>query len=205
MKSKYRQALLDHLRNHDHYNGGRDGFWLVRYNVPLHLARLTQDEIYSELKKVNSTIPELETISWDGNARVENAIARAVHGLFCTSIYKTPSPEASKQYGITQKPLDVEFGLLGRTGARLVVEKFKGHSLGFGFLDTEQNPEQFDAQSCRQLLALLQTWETEFNQIRVCRMIEDYAQEDMLECLLATAAEKRESAYWAARDVITEA
>ena len=183
-----RHILRTHLAEHDHYHTFNQGSWLIRYNVSLMTARLSKDEVYALVRESNPGVLPLEAIEWDGNARLEQALHEAVTTLFYTNVYKTPSPEAARQYSVTQKPLDLKFALMGRGGAKLVVTHFKGHKLDASFDNVFGQPNQFDALSCRQMLAMLQTWEIQFNELRVCRLIESLMQEKMLEQLSAAYA-----------------
>lgn len=86
----------------------------------------------------------------------------------------------------------------GRSSGYIVLSTFDGHVIGYAFIEELLNPEScIKNETCRRLLKMLPIWDEAFKD--PCGAVNEGLEESYRLFL----AEKKEQAYWEARDVET--
>lgn len=107
------------------------------------------------------------------------------------------------------KYFDVEFGLAGRGGKHLVVERFEGINLALSSDELierieDQSNWHFSNQWCRNLLAMIDEWDKMFTSKNASKELEYQAANRMYCELCDLNKEQAERQFWAERDVATK-
>jgi hypothetical protein len=196
------------------YSTGYHDRFALSFNVGLYHVNMSKEHIYKVMCETHGHEPMPANYQWDEQRQYDWAQETTCYMLNDDDGRRTYGEATGVKYGLPRGEhyFEVKFGLYGRGGKHLCVERFEGHrldrisagALAAEIRDHSAGSTTYSNEWCRNLLAMIDEWTEIFTPKNASDEVEYQAAYQMHVELFDLNKENAERLFWAERDTITK-